>query len=109
NRRGKTIQIVGIVADGKYLTISEAQQAAVFFPISQSPSSQTALLVRPRAEAGDLAATVRRVVREMDPSIPIRESTSLNSALALAFFPAQVATVALGTFGAFGLLLSIAG
>jgi ABC-type antimicrobial peptide transport system permease subunit len=57
----------------------------------------------------DMAAAIRKVVRDLDPTIPIRESSVWNSQLAMSFFPAQVATVALGLFGAFGLLLSIAG
>jgi ABC-type antimicrobial peptide transport system permease subunit len=49
------------------------------------------------------------VVRDLDPAVPIQESGAWNSQLGLSFFPAQVATVALGLFGAFGLLLSITG
>jgi ABC-type antimicrobial peptide transport system permease subunit len=56
-----------------------------------------------------MAATIRKVVRDLDPTIPIRESSGWNSQLAMSFFPSQVATVALGLFGAFGLLLSITG
>src|SRR5207248_7869912 len=44
-----------------------------------------------------------------DPTIPIRESSEWKSQLAMNFFPSRVATIALGLFGAFGLLLSIAG
>ena len=39
----------------------------------------------------------------------LEESGPWNSQLGLSLFPSQVATVALGVFGAFGLLLSIAG
>ncbi len=109
NRSGRMIQIVGIVSDGKYLSISEDPKAAAFFPISQQPSTITSLVVRPRSDPAAMAATVRRVVRDLDPTIPIRESSLWNSQLSMSFFPAQVATVALGIFGAFGLLLSIAG
>jgi ABC-type antimicrobial peptide transport system permease subunit len=56
-----------------------------------------------------MAATVRKLIRDLDPGIPIRQSTDWTSSLALSLFPAQVATVALGLFGAFGLLLSITG
>ena len=41
--------------------------------------------------------------------MPISESGPWASQLGLSLFPSQVATVALGIFGAFGLLLSIAG
>jgi predicted permease len=109
NHFGLPIQIVGIVADGKYLTLSEDPQAAAFFPISQQANSAIALIVQPRGDPADMAATIRKVVRDLDPTIPIQASGTWNSQLALNFFPAQVATVALGLFGAFGLLLSIAG
>lgn len=109
NRSGLRIQIVGIVADGKYLSISEDPKAAVFFPISQKASNVTALIVRPVGDANDMAATIRKVVRDLDPTIPIHEASAWNSQLAMSFFPAQVATVALGLFGAFGLVLSVAG
>src|SRR5207249_3498266 len=99
----------GMVADGKYLSISEDPKPAAFYPISRSTSTMTALIVRPQRDAADMAATIRRVVRDLDPTIPIREASEWNSQLAMSFFPAQVATVALGLFGAFGLLLSIAG
>jgi ABC-type antimicrobial peptide transport system permease subunit len=56
-----------------------------------------------------MAATVRKVVRDLDPNVPIQESSAWNNQLGLTFFVSQVATVALGIFGAFGLLLSIAG
>lgn len=41
--------------------------------------------------------------------MPIRESSPWRKQLGLTFFAAQVATVALGMFGPFGLLLSITG
>jgi ABC-type antimicrobial peptide transport system permease subunit len=56
-----------------------------------------------------METAVRKAVRDLDPTIPIRESSEWKSQLAMNFFPSQVATVALGLFGAFGLLLSIAG
>src|SRR5471030_681265 len=56
-----------------------------------------------------MAATIRKVVRDLDPSVPIRESSAWNSQLGLTFFLSQVATASLGLFGAFGLLLSVAG
>ena len=109
NRLGVTVQIVGIVADGKYLVLSEAQQAAVFYPISRDGDLLTSLIVRSQGDAAKMAAAVRRVVRDLDPSIPVMEASVWNSQLGLVLFPSQVATVALSLFGAFGLLLSIAG
>jgi macrolide transport system ATP-binding/permease protein len=109
NRSGVSIQIVGIMADGKHFTLSEDPEAAVFYPISQKGAALTALIVRTDRDTGDMVATIRKVIRELDSAVPIRESGTWNSQLTLSLFPIQVATVALGIFGAFGLLLSIAG
>ncbi len=56
-----------------------------------------------------MATTVRKVIRDLDPTVPIRESSAWTNQLGLTFFPSQVATVVLGLFGAFGLLLSVTG
>jgi predicted permease len=114
NEAGVQVQIVGIVADGKYLSLSEEQDDAAFFPITQVGSTKTSLIVRAQPGYSDeatneMAATVRKVIRDLDPSVPIRESSAWSNQLGLTFFVSQVATVALGIFGAFGLLLSIAG
>src|SRR6266481_3066731 len=109
NSSGVSIQIVGIMADGKHFTLSEDPEAAAFFPISQHEDTRTSLIVRTQRDTADMVASIREVVRDLDPGVAIQESGPWYSQLALSFFPIQVATVALGLFGAFGLLLSIAG
>ncbi len=114
NRNGGLIQIVGMVADGKYFLLSEDPQEAVYFPILQQPSTITSVIVRTRPDASgtaseEMAGTVRTVVHQFDPAIAIRSSATWSSQLTFSFFPAQIATVSLGLFGAFGLLLSITG
>ena len=114
NSSGVSIQMVGIAGDGKHFLVSESPTAAAYFPISQRPTPRTSLVVRTRPDptgmaTNDTAATVRKMIRNLDPAIPVRSSSDWRSQLAMSFFPAQVATVALGLFGAFGLLLSITG
>jgi predicted permease len=109
NRSGVSIQIVGVMADGKHFTLSEDSEAAAFFPISQVGDTRTSLIVRTQRDTADMVTSIREVVRDLDSGVAIQESGPWNGQLALSLFPSQVATVALGVFGAFGLLLSIAG
>jgi predicted permease len=117
---GRPIQIVGIAADVKNISLSEEPQAAAFFPILQRPSTETALVVRlgqtggtqlnsSAAAVNDMAAAVRKAIRDLDPAVPLQDSGPWTTQLSISFFPVQVATIALGLFGAFGLLLSITG
>jgi ABC-type lipoprotein release transport system permease subunit len=103
-----------MVADGKYFSLTEDQTPAAFFPISQGLTGHTSFIVRTRADSSDAATidtatTIRKVIRDLDPAIPVRVCGPWKNQLGLTFFVAQVATVALSVFGAFGLLLSIAG
>jgi predicted permease len=109
NRSGVAIQIVGVVATGKHFTLSEDPQPAIFFPISQKADKRAALIVRTHRDTADMVAGIRQVIRDLDSAIPIRESGPWKPQLALSLFPSQVATAALGLFGAFGLLLSVTG
>jgi predicted permease len=111
---GRPIQIVGVVANGKYGTLNEDPKPAIFFPISQERKTSTALVVRTHPDptgvtSRDMAAAIRKTILDLDPAVPIQESSVWSSQLGLQLFPAQVATVALSLFGAFGLLLSITG
>lgn len=113
NKKGELVQIVGVVEDGKYFFLSEDQSEAMFYPTTQQPDTATDLIVRAANGAGgagnELASRVRDVIRTLDPAVPLRASGTWKSSMSLDFFPAQVATAALSLFGAFGLLLSIAG
>jgi hypothetical protein len=114
NSDGQAVQIVGVVADGKYFSLTENPEPVAFFPITQGATGHTSFVVRMRPDSSDAAvidmgATVRKVIRDLDPAIPVRESSPWKNQLGLTFFVAQVATAALGLFGAFGLLLSITG
>ncbi|HZD32376.1 MAG TPA: ABC transporter permease, partial [Candidatus Angelobacter sp.] len=75
NQSGVSIQIVGIAGDGKYFLVSETQRAAAYFPVSQRPTRETSLVVRtgpdPTGTAtNDMAATVRKTIRDLDPAVP---------------------------------------
>jgi ABC-type antimicrobial peptide transport system permease subunit len=109
NQDGVSVQVVGIMADGKHFTLSEDPEPAAFFPISQDGSNSTTLVVRTHRDTGDVVTAIRDIIRNLDRAVPILESGTWDSQLGLSLFPSQVATVALGVFGAFGLLLSIAG
>ncbi len=106
---GKSVRIIGLMGDGKQFTLAEDPEAAMYFPTTQASDRRTTLMVRTRRDTGDMVATIREIVRNQDRSVPVLESGTWDDALALAMFPSRLATIALGIFGAFGLLLSIAG
>jgi predicted permease len=105
---GTRIQVVGIVEDGKYLNLAEAQQPAMFLPVLQIPWAETALVVRSNRDPREVATAMRSKLRELDPGLPA-EIRTWNTLLDGVLFPSRVATVALGILGVMGAMLSITG
>jgi predicted permease len=105
---GTRIQVVGIVKDGKYTSLTEEPQAAMFFPILQAPSSDSFLVVRSDREPQQLAGAIRGKLRELDAGLPTFIQT-WPQALDFFLFGSRMATVALGVLGLLGAILSITG
>jgi predicted permease len=105
---GKRIQIVGIVEDGKFESLTEDQQPAMFLSILQSPSAESWLVVRSNGDPQQLRSAIKSKLHDLDAGLPSFIET-WNQALALVLFPSRVATVALGVLGMMGAMLSITG
>ena len=105
---GARIQVVGVVEDGKYMTLSEDPKPAMFLPILQSPSSDTWLLVRSNRDPQDLAAALQQTLRGLDSGLPFTINT-WSRELDTALFAARAASLALGVLGALGAMLAITG
>ena len=105
---GARIQVVGIVEDGKYASLAEDPQPAMFFPILQSPSSQACFIVRSSGDSQQLAATIKATVTGLDAALPFTLRT-WSQELESALFPSRMATLSLGVLGILGAMLSITG
>jgi predicted permease len=105
---GTRIQVLGIVEDGRYRTLTEHQQPAMFLPFLQMPSSSTTLVVRSTGDPQQLVAALQEQLRKLDAGLPYTISTwtkTLDSAL----FASRVATVSLGVLGVLGAMLAVTG
>jgi predicted permease len=105
---GKRVQVVGIVEDGKYLTIAEDPQPAMFLPFLPSPPSMISLVVRSGRDPEQLAAAMRGKLRDLDAGLPF-EIQTWTKELDGALFPSRLATVSLGVLGAMGAMLAVTG
>jgi len=105
---GTRLQVIGVVENGKYQSITEEQQPAMFRPFLQSPMSLAFLLVRSNRNPQQLAAAMRSKLRELDASLPVDTKTWTNL-LDVVLLPSRVATVSLGVLGMMGAMLSLTG
>jgi predicted permease len=106
---GTRVQVVGIVEDGKYLTFTEAQQPAMFLPVTQQdPLGEQWLLVRSAGDPQQLAANARARLHALDAGLPL-DIVMWNRELDFSMFPARMASLSLGVLGIMGAMLSITG
>lgn len=105
---GTLIQVVGVAEDGKYLSLTEDQQPAMFAPFLQSPTMSAYLIVRSPRDPEQLADAMRDKLHEVDAALPLDIET-WKSLLEVVQFPSRIATMALGVMGMMGAILSITG
>ena len=106
---GKWIQIAGVVEDGKYWSLSESPQAAIFEPIEQHWHQDQTLIARSSMADSETVRLMRRAVLELDSSLTVFNDRSLTSAVGVALFPAKFVAVVLGSFGALAVVLAATG
>jgi predicted permease len=105
---GERVQVVGVAEDGRYKTLSEDPQPAMFLPILQSPSSWTWMIVRSSRGTAELAPALERALRGLNTGLPFTINT-WNRELDTALFAARAASIALGVLGALGSMLAVTG
>jgi predicted permease len=102
-------EVVGVVEDGKYQSLTEDPQPAMFFPLTQEINdNDTVLVVRSALPPTELASKLDHTLNNIDRNLPLTLH-SWPDALDLAFFPARAATAALGIMGLLAAMLAITG
>jgi predicted permease len=102
-------EVVGIVADTKYSSISERPLPQLFFPLSRSEVSTLRLFVRTSGDPGALVSGIRNAIRGIDPNLPVFDARTMNEHMQVAVFAQRMAANLLGAMGVLALLLAAIG
>jgi ABC-type antimicrobial peptide transport system permease subunit len=105
---GQRAEVVGVLEDGKYRTLTEDQQPAMYFSFLQQKSSGTWLLVRSKRDPEEISKALTQMVHGLDPGLPFAVRT-WNREMSSALFAARVASIALGVLGVLGAMLAVTG
>jgi len=107
---GYVAEVVAVVRNGKYRSLGESQQPAVYEVFGQRVNQLRVahVFVRSRPGSAPAAGDIARVLQEMDPSAAI-DVQPMRSSLAFAFMPSRVGAGLLGALGALGLTLAMVG
>lgn len=104
------IEIVGVAKTIDYRSTGEKPTDFLYLPLAQRPVARMVLLVESARDPLELLEPVKDVVRELDPNLPLLETRTYADLYRYhAVEGPNVAIELLGTMGAVGLLLAIAG
>lgn len=102
-------EVVGVVKDGKYVTLGEEPQPFFYLPILQDYNSSATLIVRTERNPIALLAAVRGGIQSLDNYLPVFDVKTMTDHLALSLLPARLAGAVLGVFGLVALMLAALG
>jgi predicted permease len=105
---GNRALVVGVVENGKYRTLTEEQQPAMFFSFQQHPTGPTWLVVRSNRDPQDLLPALESTIHGLDSALPLK-LRPWTQEMDVALFAPRVASFALGVLGLLGAMLAITG
>jgi predicted permease len=110
SRSGTPVEIVGVAQTIKYQGTIEAPMDFVYMPLTQHPVSRMVLMLRSSGDPLQLVQPVKEIVRTLDSNMPMLQTRSYEDLYVnQAVKGPRIAIDLVGTMGAVGLLLAVAG
>jgi putative ABC transport system permease protein len=101
--------IIGVVGDEHVDALDVAPRIEAFHAELQEPSSYMVVLLRTNGDPSALTPALRRIVRELDPTLTLVEVTTMERLRDESLARARFLTTLLLGFAAIGLVLSVVG
>jgi predicted permease len=106
--------IVGVVADAKNRSVTEASRPELYTPALGSYSnlalaSEFTLIVRSQGNAASLFRPIRRIIHELDPELPIYNVASMRDVVRASRARMTTVTNLMAAYAIAALVLAIAG
>jgi predicted permease len=106
---GPWIDVVGVIRDGKYFSLSEDPTPFVYANLRPENGSYLTLLVRTASDPQRMISAIRSEFQQLDSNLPVYSVRTMTDHMSLPLFPARVAAILLGSFGLLALILAAIG
>ena len=106
---GPSYEVIGVVADGKYVSLTESQHPYMYLPWSQTPRPRMTLHVRTSGDPLRFAPAVRDVVRATSSDLPADRMVTLRSLVDRSMAGPRVAARLLTIFSLIALSVAAVG
>jgi len=106
---GADREVVGVVETGKYRSLGEEPMAFMYFPHRERFEFSMTLVARTRDDPQAVIGSIRNIVQQLDPNMPVFDVRTMENHMGIALLPARLGGEVLGSFGLLGLLLAAVG
>ncbi|MEO8027024.1 MAG: FtsX-like permease family protein, partial [Bryobacteraceae bacterium] len=106
------LTVVGVVPDVKHMGLKAEEGPVVYIPYAQKTQewlAWTTLLIRTAGDPMEVAPSVRKAIRELDPNQPIAEVGTLEESLARSTALPRFTTFIIGAVSGVALLIAVVG
>ena len=103
------LDVVGVVSDVRYTGFENDPRPAVYFPRAQAPSGLICVVARTTPGVAGVIPAIHRAIREVDPSVPPMNLTTLDRIIDASVANRRFYTVATTGFAVIALLLTTVG
>jgi macrolide transport system ATP-binding/permease protein len=102
-------EIVGVVGDSKYGSLTEEPTPIVYVPLSQNHETGMVLYVRTSAPPGTVLPAVRAAVQSVEPNLPLPDLHTVAETVATSLYVPRMGAILLGVFAVVAVLLAAIG
>jgi predicted permease len=106
---GPLYDVIGVVQDGKYRSLTEAQYPYLYLPLKQSFRARVTLHVRTSGAPAGYAAQVRAVLRTVAPDLPAYNVVTLEERVTRSLARERLIARLLTVFGIIALAIAAVG
>jgi len=102
-------EIIGVVKDVKYQSLTEPSRGMVYYPVTQRPQPLSTLALRVSGNPENIIPEVRRTLRDVNTNISVDEVTNLLEYVSRSLVQQKLVALLAGFFGLLALLLACVG
>jgi predicted permease len=100
------IEVIGVVRDAKYATLSQPAPPTLYLPFGQKPQAPLAYEIRFAGTPAHIAPLVRHAVHGVDPNLPLIGLKTLQEQIRELLGRERMFAMLSATFGLLGLLMA---
>jgi predicted permease len=102
-------EIVGVVQDSKYASLSEEPLPVAYLPLGQQHETGMTLYARTSVPPETLIPSVRREIQGLEPNLPVPNLQTVAETIGTSLYGPRMGAWLLSAFGALGVLLAAVG